>query len=420
MIKSYLYITVLFFCLSACNEGKKPIPHGDNSDSTKATPSAIISTLDIQFKTIKDSMNFETGTSVKTKGSIQFRELTNEFAILNSGFPIKFGVALLKGFELNSENGILPETNLKFYTSNQHISVWYYDLQKGNWDQISSKNNALAKPTKQKTENAFFAYLKSNKILFPIKPSLQDTTKINFNLNVSEEEFPEIKGYKNMAWQYVGNSEATNPVKNEWAFATQWTKIALEPSGNDSSYLMIFSNPTKEFRTEVKPIFEKKDLSDALLTFQKRFKDFKIKNKNAVTFFDRLKSFEAQKILNNTCLFTVSKAGFYIVTGDSIHITKSIQLHWDSTMSGRLLVFGKNVLLAKKEVKNLSQITCPFSEELKDISVVLIHEGEIYFQLISSKNLLSNSNPLPITFKKFTRSNPEFYAIGAFIDGFEP
>jgi hypothetical protein len=109
-------------------------------------------------------------------------------------------------------------------------------------------------PTENKERKEKLAEIEKKLPVQPSEPLPYDEKTPVFDLDIDTKDFPELRTFEGIVWQYAGDLEdaAKNPQKNEWIFDHQWTNIRLEDDG-DMQYRLVLQSATKRFESQVRP-----------------------------------------------------------------------------------------------------------------------------------------------------------------------
>lgn len=79
-----------------------------------------------------------------------------------------------------------------------------------------------------------------------------------FDLEIDQDDYPELKEFKDLKWAYIGNSDKIDPRKNSWAFKVLWTKTQLKliDKGDKVYQLVLSNNEGRSFKTLITPYRE--------------------------------------------------------------------------------------------------------------------------------------------------------------------
>lgn len=145
----------------------------------------------------------------------------------------------------------------------------------GKWIYKSSPEVAVNEEKKALADSL----LTIDNVIKPTKPLEFDKDAYTFDLNFDVKEFPELEGFENIFWQYVGTDEKSNPATNELMNQVQeWNDIKLKASESKQGiYTMTLTSGSKVFVTEIAPMLKGKSLEKAQAKFAKKIAKFEKK-----------------------------------------------------------------------------------------------------------------------------------------------
>lgn len=264
-----------------------------------------------------DAFVDKNGKTIKGKVDISFREFHTLDEILASGINMRYDSAGVKyDFEsagmfqingtqnkeavlINKEKGIKVDLvshkkgNFNFYQLNQNKAIsktvsitspFISKLQAQDnkettapttekWQLLAT--NLEAKPNEDK--KAKVKELQSQIPIKPIEPQNFDAKEPTLDFNISTTEFPELKEFEGVIWQYAGDKNAEeNPSKNEWIFKEDWSNINLEAyDPSIAHYKLTLTNGGKSYTTIIKPALRGAQLEKAKTLFAKKMETYK-------------------------------------------------------------------------------------------------------------------------------------------------
>lgn len=256
------------------------------------------------------------GTPIKGKVNLQYREFHKPAEIIASGIPMtnrddhsKYmataGMFELRGkqeqHELEVANDKTISIEMASYVPGNEYDFFYLDEDDGVWE---DRGTAAPKPNKTKQQK-----IKNLPKLpkEPVKPAVQDKSKFVFDLDINYQNLPELKSFRNVVWQYAGNSNADDPQKNKWIFKENWVTAKVLPKDKEAGeYFLELRTTGKQFKTTVKPVLKGKDLEKQLLAFQSKVEEYQTIKKTLKDERKRLKK-EADLVRS----FRVNNFGVY-------------------------------------------------------------------------------------------------------------
>lgn len=79
-----------------------------------------------------------------------------------------------------------------------------------------------------------------------------------FDLEIDQNDYPELQEFKDLKWAYIGNDDKIDPRKNSWAFKILWTRTQLKliDRKNKVYQLVLSNNEGRSFKTLITPFRE--------------------------------------------------------------------------------------------------------------------------------------------------------------------
>lgn len=226
----------------------------------------------------------KSGNPVEGKVDVKYREFHDVADIIMSGIPMVYDSAGVKinfesagmfeidGFANNEKvfirNGKSLKVNMASFKAGNDFDFYYLDAEKENWqyEGISEAQPNVAKEKKliQLTEPGSK----------PVEPRKLNSSAILIDLNVNYNNFPELKPFHGIMWQYAGLDNETNPKDNDWIFSEKWNDMYLTQNENEDAYTLNLISENKDFTTKVVPALSGKDYKKAMADFEKRTKRY--------------------------------------------------------------------------------------------------------------------------------------------------
>lgn len=118
------------------------------------------------------------------------------------------------------------------------------------WELLSTSNL----PTENAERKQKLAEIDKKLPVQPSEPLPYDEKTPVFDLDIDTKDFPELRAFEGIVWQYAGKLEddTQNPQKNEWIFDHQWSDIRLEDAG-EMQYRLVLKSASKQFESQVRP-----------------------------------------------------------------------------------------------------------------------------------------------------------------------
>ncbi len=260
----------------------------------------------------KDAFVDQDGNPITGKVTLKYREFHKASEIIASGIPMtnrnddsKY-METAGMFEMLGEQKGNPiymakdkevEVDMASFVKGNNFDFFYLDEEDCQWE---NKGTKPAKPNKEKIE-------KKKRLpklpLQPVKPRKAYSDKFVFNLDVNYTAFPELKAYRNVIWEYNGNTPASDPEKNKWVFEHNWVSIDIKPFDvENGKYELQLRGGDKQFNSIVKPVLKGKDLEKAMAVYRdlaakynKIKEDLKLETNRLAQEADLLRSFRINK-----------------------------------------------------------------------------------------------------------------------------
>ncbi|MFP5470464.1 MAG: hypothetical protein ACLGGV_02625 [Bacteroidia bacterium] len=280
----------------------------------------------------KGSMVDKKGNAVSGEVEIRYREFHDQVDILLSGIPMTYdslnttytfesaGMVQIFGYQNGEEVFVNPNKPIKVEMQSRYEGTKYnlYELDtvQRNWvnkgkDEVKSEklkvefddviaideedyqkelfNKQNVKTTyavkEQKREELVAVQKEVKKIekTEPIKPKQVDETKFHFDIEVDENQFPEIAVYQSMLFEVLpGEKISPNDADK------QWNNIELKKAETQNQFIIHLTSPKEERLFKAQPVFKGEDLVKANKVFEQKFAEYSKK-------LDTRKQEEAQK-----------------------------------------------------------------------------------------------------------------------------
>lgn len=302
----------LLFCLAACNNTAEPIL----SENTKPQKTGNIQdqafSMDIQpplegidIKPIVQQINankggtidIESGTQivippntfvdangVPVQGEIEvnYREFHNVTDIVASGIPMRCSKDGQAGFlktagmfeirasaagqPLTIANDKKVEVNMASYYEGSEYDFYYFDESTKAWQQTGTGTPKENTAKKQKD-----LQLERKTPASPMPPQKFDESRFVFDLDVDFKQFPELRAFEKVTWQYAGTSDKDNPEKNDWIFSETWEDVKVLPENMEKGLFAIhFIKGEKVFKTLATPALMGSDFDEAMASYRQK------------------------------------------------------------------------------------------------------------------------------------------------------
>ena len=124
--------------------------------------------------------------------------------------------------------------------------------------------------SKQTNANSFTQLADVKPVVRPIEPKKAQKEKLNVQLKVDPDEFPELAVYKNTLFEVQDD----NAAKAKYNSVT-WTDAKLSESQTKGIYLLDLTSGTKKVTLHVIPVLEGKDYDEAQKEYANQFAEYK-------------------------------------------------------------------------------------------------------------------------------------------------
>jgi hypothetical protein len=318
-MKKLLIFAACMLALGACteqasNELGAPIPSADVPLTTHSIDARTGGTLTYPSGTVieipENAFVDENGNAYTGQVDIDYREFHDMGAVLASGIPMYYnengqeghfetaGMFEIRGYARGVDQMQLfggrkdrkrvfvapgktmqvrmasfgGEDNFNFYFFNEETQQWEYrepSVATPNEEKANKLNQMAPMPEEQ-----------------PLEPKPFDENTPVFNFNVDTKDFPELKPFKGILWQYAGDSPEQDPSQpaNNWVGKTPWSDISLKPTDAEGVYELSLKTAKKSFSMKVRPVLRGKDYEQAKARFDEdlaKFEEIKAKRKEA-------------------------------------------------------------------------------------------------------------------------------------------
>ena len=352
-----LSLLLLFsFSLYRCTTEK-------TTSQTKATVKEPFATLKIEAKTYTVNAEkggeiiLENGTKIIVPANafvdaegkpvtgdvaIKYREFHNATDIILSGIPMKMtdggqeydfesaGMFELNGYSGTNEVAIAEGKDLVVqmasYKKEENYNHYYFDEEKGEWQELAAavkpEPNTNSKPapvevaqTASKAGNANNETETLVADVTPIAPKKYDPNATVLNLNVDYNQYPYLKEFNGIVWQYAGTDPANDPKNNSWLMKSKWTNLSLElADAATSTFNLKINSGNQSYEALVVPALSGKAFDKAMAKYQKSLQDYNTRQQQIAQQQALLQSQQYlayQKHADIVRVFSVNKFGIY-------------------------------------------------------------------------------------------------------------
>jgi hypothetical protein len=115
---------------------------------------------------------------------------------------------------------------------------------------------------------------KASKTVKPILPYKFDKNKPVLEFDINYDNFPELKEMNGIVWQYAGDDDLRDPVKNKWIFQENWDKAEIEAFPYGNLYKLILKSNSKEFITTVSPSQSGEDFEKSMAEYSRKQNEY--------------------------------------------------------------------------------------------------------------------------------------------------
>jgi hypothetical protein len=227
------------------------------------------------------------GHPIKGEVEIQFKEYHDVADILTSGIPMRMtapdgstgymqsaGMFDIKGTSQGKAIFVAEGKTLDVNVASDYNDVTY-DFWKFEKDQQQWINRG---PTKAKNnpvkKRALKRIAKAPKVEKPILPYKFDKNKPVLEFDINYDNFPELKEMNGIVWQYAGDDDLRDPVKNKWIFQENWDKAEIEAFPYGNLYKLILKSNSKEFITTVSPSQSGEDFEKSMAEYSRKQNEY--------------------------------------------------------------------------------------------------------------------------------------------------
>ncbi|PLX00017.1 MAG: hypothetical protein C0594_16255 [Marinilabiliales bacterium] len=105
--------------------------------------------------------------------------------------------------------------------------------------------------------------------LRPEEPRKVSPDRYSFDLDIKEDEFPELQAYKDVCFEVLPEQMFTPKV-----FETEWNDIKLEKADEELVYLVTLSNDKQKKQYRVQPVFKEESFTEAKKQYNQQFEEY--------------------------------------------------------------------------------------------------------------------------------------------------
>ncbi|MBO9698809.1 MAG: hypothetical protein J7604_01300 [Sporocytophaga sp.] len=204
----------------------------------------------------------KSGELINERVLIKYRQLDNAADIFLSGLPMNYDstgerlletaeVIEIKAFVRNQPVFLSSGSKIDLkYTAPAPLTsdygVYHFDTLNLVW-QYSDDYSAEKLPAFEVGNQKYLS-----------KVRLRKEDLFLFDLEIDQNDYPELKEFKDLKWAYIGDNDKIDPRKNSWAFKILWTKTQLKLIDKKSKVyqLVLSNNEGRSFKTLITPFRE--------------------------------------------------------------------------------------------------------------------------------------------------------------------
>ncbi|MFL5728255.1 MAG: hypothetical protein ACJ75J_02105 [Cytophagaceae bacterium] len=243
----------------------------------------------------------EKGNPVSGKVDIKYSEFHTAADIIVSGIPMTYdsagttgnfqtaGMFRIQGYQDGKPVFIAKDKKIDIqmgsFVRGDEYNLYYLDTNARNWDYLG--HGTLAENAAKKKDSIAAELPKK-----PIEPKEYDDKTPVFDINVNLKDYPELKEFKGLVWQYSGSDPKQNPENNKWIYGFHWKKVTVEPYNLDSSqFKLLLDNGKTKFESIVTPVLAGKNLDKAREHYKKKMEKYQAE----IAKVNKLREFQARE-----------------------------------------------------------------------------------------------------------------------------
>lgn len=232
------------------------------------------------------------GNPIKSKVKLKYREFHTSEQILLSGIPMNYKGSFFQTagmFEINGsteENETVQiaknkslQVNLASNVNDGEYSLYYFDEKKNRW--LEKGNSTPIENTEKMKTLATLPTLPDE----PIIPQKRDPKTLVFDLDVNLSQYPELKYFNGIVWQFAGLHANNNPEKMPWVFTEKWSNVSLKKIPDSKNlFALSLTSRKNNFSTVVAPVLKEKDYQKAMTSFEDKMLQYdeQVKKREAI------------------------------------------------------------------------------------------------------------------------------------------
>ena len=266
----------------------------------------LFDNIDIEYNTFKVDVNegaeikLESGTTIKIPKSIfvdnnnnsvegeveiKYREFHDAIDVMIAGIPLTYdsagitmdfvtaGMFEIYGFKDDKpifiKEGEQITVDLASYVGDGGYNAYKWNDSENNWeyrgdspaDENEGYTDALAELPPEPTK--------------PVEIKKLDKKSFLMDFDVDYSDFPELRSFNGIMWEYAGDGSTDDPKKNSWIFSEDWTSIKLKQNQEkEGIYIMMLNNSEKTFQTDIRPVLTGLKYKNAQKEFEKKMQEY--------------------------------------------------------------------------------------------------------------------------------------------------
>jgi len=269
----------------------------------------------------------ENGKNINGLVDISYREFTNTLDVFLAGIPMNYdtngqnfrfesaGMLEIKGSKdgktIYLKDGKEISVNMLSSNNNPDFNVYYLDTNQRRW--IYEGRDTVVAPQftyDVNTDSNEIIDFSAIDIKQPTKPRKADNSKFHLSIDFLDEQFPELRGFRNIVFEVSESNKNFNP---KWRNQL-WNDIKIERDKKVGEYVIIFTSPTQQIKVNAYPVIPAENYAQALKEFEIRFDEYekqlaqKIEEQKIKVEEDKIKAIEAKnKLLAQAMTATVGR-----------------------------------------------------------------------------------------------------------------
>lgn len=222
---------------------------------------------------------------------LKYREYHRAEDVIASGIPMSYqapgseerknfvttGMFEIEGEADDKTVHIAPEkeiqVNMASYNADPESKFYVFDKATNEWKYVSESKIGKMPAKEGKLET----------VSKPKLPAKLDQEAFKFDISVDYKNFPELKAYKDVVWQYVPIKGFEDPAKDNTFYDQEWIKIDLNSfDPEQSQYLLRLESKKRVFTAIVTPVLGERDYKKAKKNYDRDMEKY-LANVEALT-----------------------------------------------------------------------------------------------------------------------------------------